>query len=55
LLKLEVEDSDDEGFFKGDAKTNGVDLLLCCSCFIVVLLAAAANWILTSEVFVNRA
>jgi hypothetical protein len=50
LLKLEVVDSVDEGFFKeddGDAKT-----LLCCSCLIVVLLTAA-NIILTPKVFVN--
>jgi len=56
LLKPEVVDSGDEGFFKeddGDAKTNGVEPLLCCSCLIVILLTADANWILTSEVFVN--
>jgi hypothetical protein len=56
LLKLEVVDTADVGFFKeddGDAKTNGVEPLLCCSCLIVVLLIAAANVILTSKVFVN--
>jgi hypothetical protein len=53
--RLGVVDSADEGFFKeddGDAKTNGVEPLLCCSCLIVVLLTAA-NVILTPEVFVN--
>ena len=57
LLKLEVFDSADEGFFKeddGDAKTNGVEPLLCCSCLIVVLLTAA-KVILTPKVFVNWA
>lgn len=57
LLKLEVVDSADEGFFKeddGDAKTNGVEPLLCSSCLIVVLLTAA-NVILKPKVFVNWA
>jgi len=38
--RLGVVDSADEGFFKeddGDAKTNGVEPLLCCSCLIVVI------------------
>jgi hypothetical protein len=55
LLKLEVVDSADEGFFKeddGDAKTNGVEPLLYSSCLIVVLLTAA-NVILKPKVFVN--
>jgi hypothetical protein len=55
LLKLEIFDSADEGFLKeddGDAKTNGVEPLLCCSCLIVVLLTGA-KVILTPKVFVN--
>jgi hypothetical protein len=55
LLKLEVVDTADVGFFKeedADAKTNGVESLLCCSCLIVVVLIAA-NVILTSKVLVN--
>jgi hypothetical protein len=56
MLKLEVVDTADEGFFKeddGDAKTNGVEPLLCCSCLVVLL--TAANVILTPKVFVNWA